>query len=285
MADAIDLLRVPEEQRVAYYGLLFALAAADGSFDVEEKRTIYALLDLEGMSPEARETVRAFGARPPVVRDCLEVLVGAPDELRFGVLASLVDVALSDMVLAAEEVKALEEARVALGATHEQLELLKAFIREVQTTLQVGEEVAGRIEALEAAARAMVQVGVPIAAAWFAAGVNALKSRGMESARAAIGLGLGMVPGLPISVLVGLTVQVSVGELLRGRPGYAATGNRAPRADLAVRHLQDAVDEVTRELEAARESGDETQRLALEERRDGLLRLVMTRRSALEDNR
>src|SRR5215204_2518173 len=54
----IDSKSLSEKQRVAFYGAMFAMAAADGQMQREELELIYETLDTEGLSEEARRRVR-----------------------------------------------------------------------------------------------------------------------------------------------------------------------------------------------------------------------------------
>ena len=64
-----DPTRLLERERVAFYGLLFAMSAADGSMDKEELELIYGAIDLGGLTPEARERVNGFVVSPPAVEE------------------------------------------------------------------------------------------------------------------------------------------------------------------------------------------------------------------------
>src|SRR4051812_10503691 len=55
-AQPLDLTTLPEAQRAAFYGALFAMAAADGAIDKDELQQIFALLDLDGISAGGRRT-------------------------------------------------------------------------------------------------------------------------------------------------------------------------------------------------------------------------------------
>ena len=108
MSDVIDLSALPEDQRTAYYGTLFAMASADGSFDKAEMSLIHSLLETHGMSAANQERIDAWKQAPPTLAACLDVLAAAGDELRCGVLVALVDIALADRQVDPAEAEALD---------------------------------------------------------------------------------------------------------------------------------------------------------------------------------
>jgi uncharacterized membrane protein YebE (DUF533 family) len=63
--DVLDLSGLTERQRLAFYGALFALAAADDAIDERESDQILESLQLDGLSEEARERAFALSISPP----------------------------------------------------------------------------------------------------------------------------------------------------------------------------------------------------------------------------
>ena len=104
---------------------------------------------------------------------------------------------------------------------------------------------------------------------------------GREDAGAAIGLGLGMVPGVSIAVLVGATVRVSVARLLEPGAAPEVRHARAGRAHEALEQIQHTINAVVVQID---ETPDEEERQLLTEWCEGLKQLARTRRSALEDS-
>jgi len=64
MAQKSILDKIPESNRVAFYGALFAIAAADGSIAPEELSLILETADMQRLSGEARQQVQSY-IRPP----------------------------------------------------------------------------------------------------------------------------------------------------------------------------------------------------------------------------
>ena len=115
--------------------------------------------------------------------------------------------------------------------------------------------------------------------------VRDLMRPGDEAALDDIGLALGVVPGLAIAILVGVSVRVSVSSVLRStfeaqgsQPRDAAS--RISRAKESIEQLQKALDDL---LERTGSCHDAEERRTLEEQCEGLRQLVRTRRSVLEE--
>ena len=87
MNQTLDLAKVPQSSRIAFYGALFAIATADGSIDKEEMNLIFEVMDLTGMSEAAKRQVQSYIIEPPSLQNCLKTLSKADDALRFGRMA------------------------------------------------------------------------------------------------------------------------------------------------------------------------------------------------------
>ena len=68
-ATNFDFKALPEQQQVAFYGTVFAMAGADDELVSEELTLIFETLDLDGLSPEAQRQVRAYTLDPPALDD------------------------------------------------------------------------------------------------------------------------------------------------------------------------------------------------------------------------
>ena len=278
MREVINLGTVSEQQRAAYYGILFALAEADGSFSDQEMHSIHAVLDLSGFSEQTLQRIRSYRTHPPNMTDCLVVLSGADDELRYGVLMSLVDVALADDVVRPAEREALLEARVALNVDSGQLASMETFVKAARAAGSRGGD--ERYDELRRSAASLAEADVPLSAAYFTATVNGLNDRGDQKALAAIGLGLGMVPGAAVSVLVGVTARVAVSDLLHPAGERSERSSRVERARQALVHLEKSINDLVQRADDAQDDADATE---LRDRCEGLKQLMRTRRSALEE--
>jgi uncharacterized tellurite resistance protein B-like protein len=132
LPDTLDLSPLSEQERLAFYGALFAVAAADDSIDESESDQILESLDLNGLSETARERAFALSIAPPSLQTCLDFFANADEPMRLGLMLNLVDVALADGEIEPGEPMTLEQARVALGVSPEQVEALHTYAYQVR---------------------------------------------------------------------------------------------------------------------------------------------------------
>lgn len=130
--DVLDLSGLTEQQQLAFYGALFALAAADDSIDERESDQIIESLHLEDLSEEARTRAFALSISPPSLNTCLSLLKGTNLSIRRSLMLNLVDVALADGEIEPGEPIALEAARLSLGVGADDLEAMHTYAYRVR---------------------------------------------------------------------------------------------------------------------------------------------------------
>lgn len=128
----LDLSGLSEQQRLAFYGALFALAAADDTIDERESDQILESLHLDDLSEEARSRAFALSISPPSLDACLSALKGADETVRRSLMLNLVDVALADDEIEPGEPSALEAARRALGLSADDIEAMHTYAYRVR---------------------------------------------------------------------------------------------------------------------------------------------------------
>lgn len=131
MAQKSILSNIPESNRVAFYGALFAVAAADGSIDPEELSLILETADMQSLSDSARQQVQSYIVKPPQLEDCLKELTHANDILRLGLMFFLINVAWVDKVVKPGEEQALKIAQSELRISDEQFKAIEVFIHKI----------------------------------------------------------------------------------------------------------------------------------------------------------
>lgn len=132
----LDLSSLSERDRLAFYGALFAIAAADNQIDARESDQILDSLDLDGLSEDARERALALSIAPPSLQTCLDLFRDADEVVRRGLMLNLVDVALADDEIEPGEPMSLEQARITLGVTPEQVASMHSYAFRLRTTSQ-----------------------------------------------------------------------------------------------------------------------------------------------------
>jgi hypothetical protein len=224
--DKFEFSKLPETERIAFYGALFAMGAVDGSIDKEELSTIFETIDLDGFSEEGRKTVRGYIITPPPAENAFSTLSSSGSELRFSVMVQLYEVALANDIIDDAEREMLESARRSLMVSSKQAEAIAQFVRKMRELRLRGVDDSTAAETMKGAFSALAGVGVPISAVALSGSVLGLSAAGITSGLAALGLGLGMVPGIGVAVLLGTATFMGVRYLL-------GTGKRNEKAQIA----------------------------------------------------
>ena len=117
----LDLSPLSEDERLAFYGALFAMSAADRDMDESEDDRIFESLDLAGLSTDARRRVFGQAIQPPPLERCLLQFRGADVEMRRALMLNLIDVVLADGMIEPAEHVGLHEAREILGLSRDDM--------------------------------------------------------------------------------------------------------------------------------------------------------------------
>ena len=252
MDETFDPSSAPEATRVAYYGALFAMAHADGSIDKDELQALFAVVDFEGLSDDAQRTVCSYLVDPPALAGTLIPLRKAEEVLRFSLMVNLVEIAYANDVVTPEERHALAQARRVLCITNPQMEAIERFVRELKVVDARGPDDNHAADALKRMAAGLSAVGIPIAAVSFLGSVGGLSAAGITSGLAALGLGLGMVPGIGVAIIGGTVVYGGLSKVLdvggrqaKERAREAKERARAEaerRAQLVIRNMQQTME-------------------------------------------
>jgi uncharacterized tellurite resistance protein B-like protein len=203
MTEIFDWTDVPDDQRAAFYGVLFAMADADGTLDEAELALIDGLLAIEKLSEVTRTMIPAYVTSPSVVDDGFAVLSLAPPECRFAVMLGLMDVALANGVLDRREKQALVQARCRLGIRRDQMDAIEQFVRDVKQIQQGGGDPGAVTQALKHATAPLNAMGIPLAAVTVSGMMIGLRSGWIRSGLTAMRASLEQLPNL--NVVAGLS--------------------------------------------------------------------------------
>lgn len=242
--EVFDIKQLPEEQRVSFYGALFAMADIDEQIEREELDLIYEMLDTEGLSEDARRRLYAYAIEPPTLQNCLEELQHAPEVIRFGLMMNLVEVSISDRLFLDLEEEALFKAQQLLRVSDKQLAAMKESAEKIRYVRERGIDDNHAAQMLKSAFSGLTAVGVPIAAVFYSGSVIGLSAAGITSGLAALGLGFGMVPGIGIAILAGTGVFLGVRGILNVRNKNTKRDHQRERerkAQLAMQNLQETI--------------------------------------------
>lgn len=251
MSEQLDLAKVSESDRLAFYGALFAMATADGNLDKDEMELIFGIMDLEGMSEGGKCQAQSFVVNPPPLWDCLRKLSTADERLRFGLMVNLVDTAWSNDELDPNEERAILLAQQELKVTDKQLQAIREFIQEIRRIRDRGLDDDQAADSVKAAAAGLGAVGIPIAAVYLSGSVIGLSAAGITSGLAALGLGFGMVPGIGVAVLVGAGIFWGVSQILDlggNRAKEEAMKERERKAQLVIKNMQASISQLVSQI-------------------------------------
>lgn len=254
MSETLDLAKVSESDRLAFYGALFAIAFADDCIDKEEVELIFSMMDLEGMTESAKRQVQSYIIEPPSLWTCLRSLQAANEQLRYGLMINLVDTAWANDELDSNEEEAIVLAQRELKISNEQLDAIKRFIQKVREIRVRGLDDNYAADAIKTAAAGLSAVGVPVAAVWFSGSVIGLSAAGITSGLAGLGalIGIGgMIPGIGVAILLGTGIFMGVNALLdTGDKSKKAQlqAEKERKAQLVIKNMQGAINQLVEQI-------------------------------------
>ena len=122
--ELLDLSALSEDQRLSFFGALFAMSAADRDMDETEDDRIFESLDLAQLSPDARKQILSLAISPPPLERCLLEFKNADHELQRALFLNLLDVVLADGLIEPAEHVSLHEAREILSIDRDDMSVL-----------------------------------------------------------------------------------------------------------------------------------------------------------------
>lgn len=289
MTETFDLSKVPGEQLVAFYGLNFAAAAADGEIDKDELTMIFESLDLTPLTEEQKEIVRSYIISPPKMDETLNLIANGADELRYTVAVAVIEVIMADDVITKEESLFLDNMCWRLNVKPNQRYAIIDFVSQARRIRLRGVDDNVAEKTMKSAASGLTAVGVPIAAVYFSGSVVGLSAAGITSGLAAVGLGLGMVPGIGIVIVIGTGIFIGMKYLLgdsKKEKERKLSAENERKAQLVIKNLQNAINELLKrisslELKAAESEANQKAIQVLRDRMNSLKRILEQRKQHL----
>lgn len=242
--DVFDFTSLPIYQQKAFYGALFAMAASDGEVAREEMELIFETLALDHLDESDRREIHGYVIDPPDFDTCISELQEAKEDLRFGLMLNLVEVMIADDILEESEKTLLENAQRKLGVNDEQAEALKEFAYEAKRLRERGIDDQHAVDTLKRAAAGLSATGIPIGAVAVSGSVLGLSAAGVTSGLAALGLGIGMVPGIGVAIAIGAGIYYGMNKLFdtgNKRKKEKLQKKRERKAQLAIQNLQETI--------------------------------------------
>jgi len=121
-----------ESELLAFYGSLFAIAAADGSVDIDELDLLFKTINLDKFSDSAKTQIQSYTATPPSLGDCLQTLGQSAEPLRLGVMYFLISIAWANKTLHPGESEAIQSAKKLLAVSDLQVQTMQEFIADIK---------------------------------------------------------------------------------------------------------------------------------------------------------
>lgn len=289
MEELKNLNELDEKSRVAFYGLLFSMAVADGTMDKGEISYIMEAMETAGLSEESKQEVARYMHSPPALEEGLRMLSEVDDTYRFGIMFSLLEVALLDERLVEEEKRFLVKVKSALNINDDQFKAMLKFLNESKKISNRRLDDTMAVEAIKKAASGLAAVGVPLTSIYFSGSVLGLSAAGITSGLAALGLGFGMVSGIGVAILLGAGVFVGSSKLMnigKEKRSEIRTLENERKAQVVIENLQTALGCLTKKVSDLKEQAMDVQinkeALILLEERIGKLQDLIKRRKMRE---
>jgi uncharacterized tellurite resistance protein B-like protein len=260
VGELLDLSSLPEAQRIAFYGAMLAIAAADGTLGQDELDLIFQNIHTDGLSDRSRNTIWEYLVDTPPLTDCLASFATSHEQVRCAVMVYLIEIALADRILAAGEDEALLEARTSLRISQKQIEAIERYICNVGLIRARPRDYHESATSLKYKYGLWLVAGVSLSviALYFSSIIGAVSLPEMFSRFARPGSARAMVLGAGATILIGTAALLS-GRWLHTRyqrKRLPIVRERRRRAQSAVRNLQGAVGYLTAKAKLHAAVGD-----------------------------
>jgi uncharacterized tellurite resistance protein B-like protein len=240
----VDLRSLPEDQRVAFYGAMLAIAAVNGTFKWDELDLIFETIHTAGLSEAAKRTIWDYLVDTPMLTACLDRFSGSNAQIRCALMVSLTEIAVADHLLDVSEEAALLQARRTLHISQQQIEAVERYICEGGLNRTRPSAYHEAATALKHGASVLTALSIPATVLYFSGTISGASLLEMLSKLAPQHSGLTMIFDIGIAILIGTAAFLS-GRWLRACSTRKRTTSTHKRAQLAVQNLQEAVDYLT----------------------------------------
>lgn len=209
------------EIKLAYVKVVANLAFDDdGTVDGEEFAAIYNLMVRNDFADDERVTMRSYMFDVANMVKTEDLISELKDKVPSGSFETTALSLIKDCIyLNYKKSNDLESWRNcsfiknlagSLNITDDKIELLVAVIKNDEDILKMRKTDSELEKSAKDLAAKAAAVGVPIAAVYFSGSVIGLSAAGITSGLATLGMGLGMVGGIGIAVLVGVSAYKAV---------------------------------------------------------------------------
>lgn len=195
-----------ENQLVNLYGLLYKVAYVDGELDKDELRKIFELINTDGLSEQGNLVIQNYLIEEPNIEEIVQNIKTDIEEIRYIDYLNSIDISICNNEINPIQQELLERIKNEFGITNEQDEQMHKFAQKAKEVADRGIDDKYAADVLKSGIAGLSAVGVPLVAVYFSGSVIGLSAAGITSGLAAIGLGLGMIPGIGIAIFIGLVI-------------------------------------------------------------------------------
>ncbi len=209
------LLDYPEHEKIDYLSLVASIAAADGKVTDDEITQIREFCSQIGIGELGIGMIIAAIEDPSII-DVPNVLARlATTDLKFTLLTDMLFMACADGKFSPDERQEINKIAAELNISQKQITALNQYVTTVIKAQradgkhadwkQVGAELAG----------VLASAGVPLGAVVVSGYMCGLSVQGISAALIALGLGLGLMPGIGVAISLGICSYFGVRWLFK----------------------------------------------------------------------
>lgn len=151
-----------ETELLAFYGALFAIAAADGSVDIDELNLLFKTINLDKFSESAKTQIQSYTANPPSLGDCLQTISQSAEPLRLGVMYFAINIAWANNTLHPAESEAIQSAKKRMAVSDLQVEAMQEFMQDLQAVKAAGNKKNQASGSLKSGISKLKNAGIPL---------------------------------------------------------------------------------------------------------------------------
>lgn len=151
-----------DEDTLAFFAVLFAVAGVDGKIDEDELSIILSSPEVDKLSDEGKKKLQAYSCSPPSLEESIKKLSKASQELKFGLIFYILNLVWIDGAMTPEEEQAIKIAQQELQINNVQVKAIEEFINVLAKTRN--EQGQKAVDDVKAATERMKKVGIPIQA-------------------------------------------------------------------------------------------------------------------------
>ncbi|MGL5064612.1 MAG: YkvA family protein [Microcoleus sp.] len=151
-----------ETELLAFYGALFAIAAADGAIDIDEMNLLFKTINLDKFSDAAKTQIQSYTASPPSLDNCLQALSQSDNTLRLGVAYFLINIAWANNALHPGENRAISSAQTILAIPDSQIQAMQEFSQDLRAIREASSPKKTAAKSLNSAVDKLKKAGIPL---------------------------------------------------------------------------------------------------------------------------